>query len=118
MMRSLIITLFCCLSFYACKEQEGTHISREKMVGIMGDLHLAEVYSTMVSDSLHRATNKNYDSLALYYKSILAHHKVSMEDFKSSLHWYSAHTEEMDSVYVKVLTDISVLEGMLGISPQ
>lgn len=118
MIRTLIAAIACCTLLYSCSEGEKPHLPREKMKDIITDIHLAEVYSTFVTDSLHRPTNKNLDSLAFYYKSILSHHKVSLGDFQNSLDWYMKNPKELDSTYVSVLAEISTLEGVLGISSQ
>jgi hypothetical protein len=116
MMRGIAILLFSCATMLGCKEEEVPPLPREKMTAIVTDLHLAEVYSSMVDDSTHKTTNKNLDSLAYYYKSILAHHSVSMQEFSNSLKWYSRETAQLDSVYVNVLAEISIQEGSMGIA--
>ena len=85
------------------KVESEAHIPRDKMQKLLLDVNIAEAYSTMVKDSLHKAPGKNYDSLAVYYRSILAHHKISADQFTNSLNWYKAHPEEMDSIYVKMI---------------
>lgn len=118
MIRTIIAAVVCCTMLFSCTEADKPHLPREKMKDIITDIHLAEVYSTLVTDSLHRPTNKNLDSLALYYKSILAHHKVSLGDFQNSVDWYMQNPKELDSAYVSVMAEISTLEGVLGISSQ
>lgn len=115
MMRFLFLATVCYFSFLvSCKEAEKPHLSREKMLGIVTDLHLAEVYSTMKNED--KSANKNMDSLAYYYKSILSHHKVTMEELKSSIKWYSENPKELDSVYINTLTEISTIEGVINAS--
>jgi len=116
MMRGIAILLLSCVMISGCKEREEPPLPREKMTAIITDLHLAEVYSSMVNDSTHKTTNKNLDSLAYYYKSILAHHNVSMQEFSNSLNWYSRETVQLDSVYVDVLAEISIQEGAMGVA--
>ena len=116
MIRALAILLFFCIVMPGCKEEDVPPMPREKMTAIITDLHLAEVYSSMVNDSTHKTTNKNLDSLAYYYKSILNHHNVSMQEFTNSLNWYSRETAQLDSVYVDVLAEISIQEGAMGIT--
>lgn len=108
-----IIILFTCL-VSACVENDVKHVSRQKMTGIMTDIYLAEAYSSVVFDSTGMSANKNKDSLALYYKSVLNHHGVSLDEFSNSLRWYSSHPEEMDSMYINVLTELSTMEGLVN----
>ena len=112
MMRGFLVAAGCILLMASCEEEETPHMPREQMVQLITDLHTAEVYSTMVNDSTHKTVNKNYDSLAFYYKSILNHHNITMEELKENLLWYSKNPAEFDSVYVKVLDEISTLEGL------
>lgn len=99
----LAIMVFMATSCNDKKKEEATHLSREVMQKVLLDVNIAEAYSTMVKDTVHKVTGKNYDSLAVYYKGILAHHKVSADQFTQSLRWYKLHPEEMDSIYVKMI---------------
>jgi hypothetical protein len=96
---------------YSCKPKEEEHLSPEKMQHILTDLHLAEINSMLVYDSTHQARNKNIDSLALYYNEVFAHHRISKEEFSKSLEWYKANPQELDSVYARVITDLSIMSG-------
>lgn len=111
-MKRLILFLVFTVTFVACEQnEEAPHLPREKMVDILSDIHMAETYSTMVNDSMQRTTNKNLDSLAVYYAAILEHYKVSVEEFDTSMFWYRQHPEELDSVYTRVMTRVNELEG-------
>jgi len=103
---SLFIVL--CLLF-ACKSDEGDGIPPAKMQKILYDMNAAEVYSGMVAREPAMAFNrgKNSDSLALYYNEILAHHKVSREQFDKSMTWYKSHPDRLDSIYNKMVTQLS-----------
>ena len=69
------------------------------MEKVLLDVNVAESYSAMVKDSLHRVGSKNTDSLTAYYKDIFAHHKITAEQFSTSLNWYKAHPAQLDSIY-------------------
>ncbi|MCB0696710.1 MAG: DUF4296 domain-containing protein [Chitinophagaceae bacterium] len=112
MRRILLSIIGCMLLTTACKDEELKHLSRDKMTTLLTDLHIAEVYSTMVNDSTHKSLNKNTDSLAYYYKSILAHHNVSMHELQESMQWYGQHPSELDSVYITMLNELSTMEGL------
>ncbi len=73
------------------------------MEQILLDINLAEAYSTMVRDSLHKLGNKNPDSLAKYYKDIFNHHNVTREQFEKSLYWYKAHPDDLDTLVNNIL---------------
>ena len=114
-----ILYIFSCSMLLAvsCGDTEKAPIPREQMVGMITDIHLAEVYSTMVNDSLHRTVNRNVDSLAYYYKSILNHYGVSMQQFKEALDWYSSRPEQLDTAYIKALENLSTMEGIINAAP-
>lgn len=114
MQKSLAIIICLVLAFTSCKEQDQPHLSRKQMQNILTDLHLAEVYSTMKNED--NSSNKNMDSLAYFYKSILEHHNVKVSDLKSSLEWYSNNAKELDSVYINVMTELSTIEGVIAAS--
>lgn len=117
MRRTLNIFICTIVLVASCKETDEAPIPKEKMVGMITDIHLAEVYSTMVNDSLHRTVNRNIDSLGHYYKSILNHYGVSMEQFKEGMEWYSSHPEQLDTAYIKTLENLSTMEGIINAAP-
>lgn len=95
-----------------CRKKED-RLPPDKMRKILTDLHLAEVYSTMVGqDSMRGAVEKNLDSLAHYYREILAHHQTSFEEFRRSMDWYTRNPEQLDSVYARMLPAFSELEAI------
>jgi len=94
-----------------CKEKGGSHLPRKVMKEVLLDISLAEGYSIMVKDSLHPAGSKNYDSLAVFYKDIFAHHNITQQQFEESLDWYKENTSELDSVYALMQTVISVWQS-------
>lgn len=102
----------------ACAPEEKPHLSREQMVAVLTDIHLSEVYSTLVNDSTHQMSNKNLDSLAVYYQGVLGHHGLSMKEFEQNLHWYADHPNEMDSVYISMQEELSTIEGLLNAVPE
>lgn len=106
----LLIAVFTSLAF-SCN-REPAHLSQEKMQSILADMHIAETYATMVlQDSTHPVIDKNMDSLALYYKEIFRHHNVTQAEFEESLKWYQLNTDEIDSIYARMLVDFNKMEG-------
>jgi hypothetical protein len=109
-LRFLLLPL---LLLAACQE---TDLSKEapippaKMEAILTDIHFAEIYSSMLADSLHQVQAKNLDSLSLYYKEIFAHHKITPDEFHKGLDWYRENPEMLDSTYKRIVTKIGVME--------
>lgn len=114
MIRSLLVVLLVGISVSSCNEQEFTPIPQEDMEKILLDIHLAEVYSTMVNDEKHKTINKNLDSLSAYYNMILSHHDLTYEELKNNMNWYSANPEELDTVYINMMDQLSTVEGVLN----
>lgn len=109
-MKRYTLLLLVVLGMVACKpKKEVPPISPAVMQKIIRDIHLAESYSMSIPDSAH--SGKNKDSLALFYKEIFAHYKISSEEFDKGLEWYRLHPNEFDSVYGHVITDLSTIEA-------
>ncbi|OSZ81803.1 hypothetical protein CAP35_00610 [Chitinophagaceae bacterium IBVUCB1] len=106
--------IFLTVCFTSCKlfskSNDGV-IQPDNMKLILSDLHIAEVYSSMVNDSLYQVRDKNKDSLAVYYKTVLTHHNITKEQLVQSIKWYKMHPAELDSVYADMITDFSKLES-------
>ena len=115
----LTIFLLACLSVAGCKSKKTEeHLPTKLMRDIMMDIQLAETYSTMQKDTLHKNTGmKNMDSLAVFYKDIFAHYKVTKEQFTNSLDWYKNNPEEMDSLYNDMLPVITAMQNQLPKPP-
>lgn len=108
--RISLLLLYCSFLAISCKmpTKKETHIAPDVMAELMVDIQMAETYSTMVKDSVHTNGKKNADSLAAFYKDILAHHNITMEQFSKSLDWYKSHPNEMDTLYndmIPILTE-------------
>jgi hypothetical protein len=107
---SLLLSL---LVFSSCSKKEQQHLSSEKMQQIMLDVNLAEAYSAVVkSDSLKPRSERNLDSLAVFYRSVFKHYNVTREEFEQSLEWYKQHPEQLDSVYGQMIPQMSKLEAI------
>ncbi len=115
-MRSVIAVLLLCLIIAACSKKDGAHLPANKMEGLIMDIEMAETYSTMTKrDSTLPLSVRNTDSLAYYYKEIFAHHKVSAAEFQSSMTWYSAHPEQLDSIYVHISSRLTKLGAQYNV---
>jgi hypothetical protein len=104
MRRSLLVFGILCL-LSACKKEEA-HLSPDRMIPILTDLHLADAYSNMVRDTLHPNGEKNYDSLAVWTNQIFAKHHITAKDFNKSLDWYRDRPVELDSLFAGVIPQL------------
>lgn len=112
-MKQLLIAFILVAMLGACNDGKNTPpVSTEKMGKILTDIQLAEVYSSMVDDSLHRVMPKNQDSLAVYYKEVFAHNKVTQKEFEAAMDWYKSNPELLDSAYKYMINELTVQEGL------
>ena len=114
-MKLLTIVLTASLLFMSCKNtRSGDHLPPQLMKKVLIDIQLAETYSTMVKDSLHKSIGmKNLDSLSVYYKDIFAHYKITETQFTTSLDWYKNHPDEMDTLYNGMLPIVTGMQNAL-----
>lgn len=95
------------------KNKDAEHLSQRQMGKILFDIQLAETYSSLVTkDTVHKLTGRNMDSLGIYYREILAHYKVSEQEFNTSLGYYREHPDELDSIYTKMLPEFEKLQAV------
>jgi hypothetical protein len=113
MKQILVLFAFITLSAVSCKQEKTEHLSRFKMQQLLFDIYLAESYSTFVpKDSALRKTEKNLDSLAIFYQMIFKSHHITPRQFEESMSWYKEHPEELDSIYTRLIPEISKLDGV------
>lgn len=94
-----VILLCVCLSLASCS-QDRPPLSQSEMIPIVMDLHLADAFSTQVRrDTSRPGYEKNYDSLSVWTLRIFAQHKISKDDFNTSMDWYRDHPDELKSLY-------------------
>lgn len=114
MMKTYCIAFALTALLCSCKQNKPT-IDATKMKLILTDLHYAEAYSMNLNkDTSSVETKRNMDSLAVFYHSILNHHHVSLKEFETSFSWYAHHPDELDSIYLKMLPDMTTQEGIYG----
>jgi len=109
------LPIFLCLSCKSNSSYSGDHLPPKLMQKVLLDISLAEAYSTVVKDSLHKGGSKNVDSLALYYKDIFAHYHITQDQFTESLDWYKDHATEMDTMYNNLVPLINKIQTTIPV---
>ena len=118
-MRKLIIIFSIIISSCSQDDSEGPKLSKDQMVNIMIEIHLAE---GKVSQ-----TRMPLDSSLSYFlymqREIFKRNQVDSADYVQSMNYYSENIKELDKIYEAVLdslnlmsTDSAMLERYL--SPQ
>lgn len=112
-MKKVSVCLLALLLLVACKQDKNDHLPADKMEKVLIDIQLAEVYSTMAGkDSVHTEL-KNNDSLAVFYREVLDHHGLTLEQFEKSLDWYREHPDKLDTVFVRSINTLGKQEQQL-----
>lgn len=109
--RVLISLVTLCISA-GCGSSEQPPIEPEKMQAILVDVHLAEARNQQTGkDSTSNPLPKDLKDLAASYNVIYKHHGIDEAEFEKSMKWYRYHPDQLDSVYAKVLSDLSEMEA-------
>jgi hypothetical protein len=113
MQKYLFVTI-CLALFAACAPTDknkipNTVLSQEKMQAILYDMHLAEAIANKTQAPLDSVAGK---ALGMY-QEIYSKHQVSEEQFKTSYDFYIEHPVLLDSVYSRVIDELSVQEAFL-----
>lgn len=111
--RFLLLFVVCCFTT-GCR-QERPALDVKKLAVILRDFHLADAYAQYVpkADSFTQVL-KNDDTLKRAYALVLARHQVRESDLRSSLKWYEARPDLLDSVYQLVLTDLAIQQARMN----
>lgn len=113
-MKKVLFVLLCAATIVSCKQEEQKPpVPKEQMQQVLIDINLAEVYSTMVNDSLQQIMNKNVDSLAVFYNSILNHHGITMEELQAGFAWYQKHPDVLETIYQDMIPEITTQQDLL-----
>lgn len=94
----------------SCREKPAP-LSSDRMTDLLLEMHLAEAYAQQLPKDSLQVSLKNEDSLLVYNAQILKHYEVSESTFKSSIEWYKAHPDILDSIYQNILTEIAILQS-------
>jgi hypothetical protein len=103
MTKGILLVIIAAATLWGCKKPEVDHLSHEKMENVLLDVFLAENASAMPESNRNFAGVKNMDTLAGYYRDILAQHSLTKNEFNASLDWYKNHQNELDTVLSHVI---------------
>lgn len=113
MSRSALLLLIWMPLLFACVNKRKPPIEPHKMEQVLMDLHMAESFSTLFrNDSIQRAKERNTDSLAVFYRSVFKRHGLTLEEFDRGMSWYKEHPEELDSIYARLVPQITAMDAV------
>lgn len=112
-MRILLPFLLMLMVAGACSHTGTAPLPPNKMQEVLLDIHIAESWSVLLSrDSTQPNTMQRHeDSLVAFYQQIFRHHQVTGKEFMESLDWYRQHPQELDSIYMRMIPEATLLES-------
>ena len=103
--------LFCVFIFLiSCKQDETPIgiIEKDKMTGILVDMHISDSYLNQIS---------NADTMQMQAKSrynyIFKKHNIDSLKFSKSLNYYSLKANELDAIYKNVIDSLDYISNSL-----
>lgn len=108
---TLTLSLIFVVTVVSCTDDDAASapIAPKEMQALLLDIHIAEYYSQGLGK--HKGTYmKEYDSLAKFYTSIFAHHKIDMDQFYEAIDWYKKRPVLLDSIYVNIKEEATAMQ--------
>ena len=111
MLMKKLSALFCVFIFLiSCKQDETPKgiIEKDKMTGILVDMHISDSYLNQIS---------NADTMQMQAKSrynyIFKKHNIDSLKFSKSLNYYSLKASELDAIYKNVIDSLDYISNSL-----
>ncbi|MBW7844775.1 MAG: DUF4296 domain-containing protein [Bacteroidia bacterium] len=100
--------------FVACAPKENNVvpadvISQETMQQILTDMHLAEAMAARNQESADTVAARALG----YYEKIYTKYKITESEFMKSYDFYTQHPVLLDSIYSKMIDELSIKEAFL-----
>lgn len=96
----------------SCQMGDEPPIAVDKMQQILRDIHLSEAENQQTGrDSANNPLPRNKQDLAESYATVYDHYNISKEDFNNSMDWYRKHPALLDSIYTRLIPEMSVLQA-------
>ena len=102
----LIVVL--ALALQSCSHEDGARpeISRDKLVDVLFDIHLADGYLAYSGARIDRDREKIEGT----YGYILRKHNITPHQFNNTMMYYSRHINEYEKLYNKVIEKVTRYE--------
>jgi hypothetical protein len=83
-------------------------LSENEMADVLVDIHLTEATLRLGNDSIARILDTT--ALRTRFAQVFKKHDVTPDQFNKSLNYYLVHIEELDKIYVEVISRLSQME--------
>lgn len=108
---TILIALFLASCYHEAPEAQFDMtkvIPADSMVSLLTDLHIADgviaVQKKDKTETGHLSTE--------YFNEILKKHNIDRETFEESMRYYAYHTDQLDDIYEKVITELNKKESL------
>jgi hypothetical protein len=86
-------------------------LNEDQMTDILVDIQLTEATLKTVDDSIFRKTDTT--DLRNRFAGVFKKHDVDPDNFNASINYYLEHIEELDKIYVEVITRLTEMEASM-----
>lgn len=110
-MKNIILSLLLFASLISCNSEDKsisiptTTLSKEKMIGIMLDIHISEATMNMTP------INKNVSEKPVPAIDVLKKNSISKEQFDESFIFYTQHPLLLNEIYDEVMDSLSKMQA-------
>jgi len=84
-------------------------IPEDSLIRIIVDMHLAD--AILIEPSVQQ--KQMVINKSKFYNAVLKKHDISKDEFQKNLNYYSDNLEKFDSIYDKVIEELTVIQGNL-----
>jgi hypothetical protein len=110
----LLFVIFACAFCSSCShkgdETPSNIISKDKMIAVLVDIHLAEASADNRLLNLEQINS----ALATRYDSLFKKHDITFDQFKTSYDYYLAHADVLSEIYAEVVTELSTRDSKVN----
>lgn len=104
-----LTAVFASCSIFTSKPS-GT-LSESEMAEVIVDIHLTEASLQVANDSNFRLNDTT--GLRIKFAQVFNEHDVTPDDFNTSLNYYMEHIDELDKIYIEVISILTEMEASL-----
>jgi len=100
------------LFFFGCSNNNPVPkdiIPEDSLIRIIVDMHLAD--AILIEPSVQQ--KQMVINKSKFYNAVLNKHAVTKDKFQESLNYYSDNLEKFDSIYERVIEELTVIQGTL-----
>ncbi|MBO7495624.1 MAG: DUF4296 domain-containing protein [Salinivirgaceae bacterium] len=105
---AVLLTLSVVSVAMSCTHEEGDRpeISRNELVEVLYDIHLADGYLSYSGSRIER----DRDKIEGVYGYVLSKHNITPRQFRNTMKYYSRHLEDYEKLYNKVIEKLTRYE--------